>query len=195
MQTPSLSPGRLWAARLTLLLACIGSIATSKASSPVTSWEVPLTPLTLSRESPKAVRHLRIEVTEQKPSSRLLDLHLRTELTARWTPDSPNQTLAPTLRARMLAPPDFESDSQWMPSYGGEASEGRPATGQVVVSASRMSLECKPDPTCAWTLTLEVERQANDPGTVTVEGKDRVELSVLDQDALPPGLQVNITEE
>lgn len=193
--SPSFSRGQRWAARLALLVACIGSVATSKPSSPLVSAEVKGQPLLLTKASPTAVRHIRIQVSEDKPSSRQLDLNLDANVFMKWTSDSPNRAATPVFRARLVPPSDFKSSPSWTQSYGHGDDVNGPASAQTDLSVSTVFLECKPGSTCDWSLTLEIELTANDTNTAQVEWDLTAFTSVMEREELPAGFNVSVTEE
>lgn len=189
MQDSSIPPIRRWAARILLLMACIGSVATEPALPPYFEEEVQGQPLTLTQARPTAQRRLRIQVSEDRPSPRQLGLMLSTRFTARWLPEAPDSTAVPSLRVRLIPPPGFDGGAWEAPLHRLE----RDTSGSLGASAS--ALACTPQSDCEWSATLEFELLTHEPGSVEVEWTAFVDTRLPEGTKWPAGFQLSLTEE
>lgn len=182
-----------WAARLALLVACIGSVATSPSHPPEMDQEEQEhegTPLTLSTESPKATRHLRLQFSTNEPSSKTVQFNLVANSSTRWKPDEPASSLEPRFRLRMTMEPPPEGSPGWNQPVWFEGNEG---TGRQYASVATGG-ECKLDQVCEWSVPLEFELVPNGTaGTAEVEWTVRVWASTP-KGEMPEGFTVQLSE-
>ena len=185
------SPGsrsfRRWAARLTLLVACIGTVATSKVASPPITAEYQGETLRLTAASPTATRRVVIRASA-KDSSDTVGGDSSVELVAHWRTTTPSPTDKPSLRVRWRHQEDdnkqgtthvLDAPGQASPLYDGEFLTGR----------------CELDENCEWPLVLDVEAQGvAGEDVVEVDWKVIANVEIWDKTEQPEGFQVHISE-
>ena len=181
-----------WAARLTLLVASLGAVATSPASSPDVFSEYEGPPLSLTTEAPTATRHFKVRVFAEEHSFNQVEVELTAQVTARWRPADPSSTVKPWLLARLYMPPEPNPG----PGKGEVLTLGEPGQ-QVTMRTHTTSLsDCKLGQECEWSVPLEFELQPNaTAGTGDVEWKMMAAARAVDTTTLPKGFTVQISEQ
>jgi hypothetical protein len=187
---PPPNPRRLrhWAARLSLLVACIATVATSKPiSPPVTSEYAGQTRLTAG--SPRATRQLFLRASARNAPNTVLGEAV-VELIPRWQSSGATPASRPTLRVRWGDPDD--------PSSLGTTHELTAPGGQGGVISSATSLEnsdCRLDEGCEWTKVLDLEVQGVlGEDVVEVDWKVRALVEAYDTSEKPDGFRLEIWE-
>lgn len=98
---PPPSRARFWAARLALLVACVGSVATSYSFDASAEYEEP--PQRLTPEQPTLTRTLVAQVSVDEEFDVTTSLSLMTSLTVTWAPSDPARQDKPKLRVKLRA--------------------------------------------------------------------------------------------
>ncbi|WNG14208.1 hypothetical protein [Cystobacter fuscus] len=195
--TPSTAPVpryRRWAAYLALVVAGIGSVATSPPSSPMVSSEYEGSPLTITTQAPTTTRHLKVRVTAEDYSFDRAEVSVTAQVTARWTPADPSHTEKPWLLTRLYVPSEDYSGPG--PGHGQVLVLGEPGQPVSLQTYTGGTSECKPDQGCEWTVPLEFELQPNaTEGSVEVEWKVTAEAYVEGTNDLPKGFTVQVSEQ
>jgi hypothetical protein len=193
-----LSRPRLWAARLALLVACAGSVATSPTLPWVTT-EHQGAPLTLRTESPTVTRHLRVRLSTRKQPAQPINLGLEAAVTATWRPDSPTSSLSlkPRLRARLVLPPGSASSPDWTePSEFNRSGSGLPEEQARLYPSAQSFGECTLAQECEWSIALELELQPQGAvGAVDVNWTFQANVGIVDSTEPPEDIDVEISEE
>lgn len=186
---PSLPGSRLrtWAARLVLLMACAGTVATSQPrSESVSSGELVGEPVRLTTAAPEARRGVVVRVSAPEVSSLSIEGELRVRVTARWFPDNPDETTTPWLRVFVGESGD---GSNWDGSSVLEV--GKPATVEVF---EYLTESCKVDAGCEWPQDVRFELQPDAaPGTVELEWAAQGSAWVMDTTDVPKGFIVSVS--
>ncbi|WNG23688.1 hypothetical protein F0U62_06350 [Cystobacter fuscus] len=192
--TPSVPRYRRWAVHLAIVVACIGSVATSpSATSPQVIAEYEGPPLGLTTRATTATRHFKVRVSVQEQSFDRVELLLRAQVTARWSPTDPNNHETPWLLTRLYIPSD--NDSGPGPGRGEVLILGKPNQPLTVEPLTSDSSECKTDQGCEWTVPLEFELLPHAAeGSVEVEWKVTAEAYAEGATTLPKGFTVQVSE-
>lgn len=187
--TPPAPPGprlQRWAVRLCLLVAGIGSVATSQPRSPEVTSEYRGPSLSLTTAEPKTTQALVVRVSSEKHESERVDVELTAQVTARWRPTDPTQSARPWLRANL---------SMRQPFTGGEEPVVLGEPGQPVELLARAIAidECKVGQSCQWSATLELELQQNAAeGSVDVDWNVVARAQAVGTSEVPAGLTVQL---
>ena len=191
--TPSVPRYRRWAAHLALVVACIGSVATSPTPlPPQVNSEYAGPPLGLTTQAPTATRHFKVRVSVQEKSFDRVEVLLRAEVTARWSPTDPNSHEKPWLLTRMYIPSD--NDSGPGPGRGEVLILEKPDQPMTVATLTSDSSECKTDQGCEWTVPMEFELlPLAAEGSVAVEWKVTAEAYAVGATTLPKGFTVQVS--
>lgn len=182
---------RRWAARFTLLGACMATLASSQPQSPdVFAEYAEAPPLRLTTDAPSTTRSFKVQVFSDHPSSEPVEITVEAEVNARWRPSDPSSTVKPWFLARLSLPSENLHGSPAMliidPS-------GQPATAGTRVYSGNP--HCKLEPVCEWNVLLDFELQSNAAaGTVDVDWTVKATAHALDTDELPKGFTVRISE-
>ncbi|RKG93896.1 hypothetical protein [Corallococcus terminator] len=185
------SPSRLrhWAARLALLVACAGSVATSKATmAPVSSGRLSIGPVRLSAQTPRVTKPFLIRVTAEQPSQ-LLDGHVHVVVTAHWKPVAPTHTTGPWFRPSLTQEGAVPGPGPSLPLTG----LGKPVGHDMT---EHFAAECalKAGTACEWRVDLHLETAADaPPGTVDVMVDATARMSARQKEA-PRGFTVTLEE-
>lgn len=178
---------RSWAARLVLLMACAGTVATSQPlSDDVLSNEFVGEPVRITTAAPKATRRVIVRASSTKPPDNSVEGELTARVTARWIPDDPAQTTAPWLRVSVS---EEEVGSGWNGSTVLEV--GRPATLEVF---GHIPGGCELNTGCEWPMNVGFELQPDAvPGTVELEWTAQATVRVVDTSDVPKGFTVSVS--
>ncbi|MFP2928702.1 hypothetical protein ACLESO_26600 [Pyxidicoccus sp. 3LG] len=181
---------RAWAARLVLVVACLGTVATSAPRSPSVTAEYAGGWLSVSTGSPPATRHVVVRVTiSEELEQGHLEGTLFLEATARWTPTDATRPERPWLRGALSD--DFDTVGV------GREVVLEPGVEQVVLPSEEVYLgSCKPtNRVCEWTGRVDFELQPGvGEGTAEVEWKVKAEMFADNNDDLPKGFRVEVLE-
>ncbi|RKH14548.1 hypothetical protein D7V97_02670 [Corallococcus sp. CA053C] len=187
--TPAPRPRLLhWAARLVLIAACAGTVATSELmSDSVFSPEFVGEPVTLTTEAPQTTRDIVVRVSSTEKHSDVVEANVRASLVARWTPADPNEKTRPWIRVSLLE--------------GEESSESRtvqtfpPASDtQEYEEFGSLDTNCELTGPCEWLTHVRFEMQPDGPrGTVRFEWKTMADAAVRGMDEVPAGFNVSIS--
>jgi hypothetical protein len=179
------SRARAWAARLTLLVACLGTVATSPPRSPSVTAGHEGAPVSLSTSAPRATRPIKIRVTMEEDAE-AIEGHLTVNLTARWTPTDPASPERPWLRAGL-----FDEDGTWA-----EATVLEAGATSALPEVNRSLFTCTPTArTCEWDQTLHLELQPDvGQGTAEVAWSAEAWMYADNTDELPKGFKVEVSE-
>lgn len=183
------SPPRLrrWAASLVLVVACLGTVATSQPRSPSVSSEHAGAPLTLRTTDSRATRQLIVQLSSEERSAHLAMLNMEVELTARWRPADPSNPVTPWLRAQVNVNQERFGEG----SFVALEQPGREVRMRVPSGAA----SCSFDQFCEWTAQIEFELQANAvDGAVDLEWKAVAESHLEGTDELPKGFTMKLLD-
>ncbi|MCY1046149.1 hypothetical protein OV208_32860 [Corallococcus sp. bb12-1] len=185
--TQSPSRPRRWAARLALLVACAGSVATSKAAMPpVSSERLSMGPVRLSAQTPRATKPFLIRVTAEQ-SSQLLDGHVHVAVTADWKPVDPARTTGPWFRPSLTREGAVPGPGPSLPL----TEPGKPV-GHDMTESFAAECELKAGKACEWRVDLHLEIAADaPPGTVDVMVDARARMSARQKET-PRGFTVTL---
>lgn len=185
---PASRPLRHWAARLSLLVACIATVATSKvASSPVSSEYTGET-LRLTATSPRVTRQLVVRAFARR-SSRTVGGDVSVEVIPTWRSSRPAPTDRPSLRLRVRYPEDGNKPdtTQVLDAPG---VQGRPLLDGVFLGGG-----CKLDEDCEWNVLVELEVQGDiGEDVVEVDWKATANAEAFDTTEQPDDFRVEISE-
>lgn len=187
--TPAPRPRLLhWAARLVLIAACAGTVATSKLlSPPVFSEGFVGDKVTLTNEAPRTTRDIIVRVISAEPHSDIVEAEVRTSITTRWIPADPHETALPWLHVSQ---------------FEGEESPGMGTTATLLAAGDPLQFEeftvlntnCELTGPCEWLAHLRFEMQADGPkGTIEVEWTSLARGAVRGMDEVPSGFTVLIS--
>jgi hypothetical protein len=189
---PTPTPGsrlRRWTAHLTLLVACIGTVATSPPRSPPVTAEHAGPTLRLTAQSPRATRDLIVRISAEDSSS-VVEGETWLEFTPRWQTTDPTRAGKPSLRV-LLALEGADGP------MAGDTFPLEAPGGQEPFQASYNSLPhgCRLDQPCEWKAVLEVEALGElGEDVVEVDWTAFVIAFVRDTDDMPAGFTVHISE-
>ncbi|MBM7115033.1 hypothetical protein [Archangium primigenium] len=201
METSSaIPPKRLWAVRLAVLVAGLGSIATSMAPPPISAQTTfDGKPFLIRSEAPKATRTFRLELLQEDTPHRM-EVGLDGQLEVHWRQDDPSVQSASTLvRARVYVAGDDGYGSPWSESMPLLATRPGEAARPTTLSLYTHPSVCESSSTCEWRGTLEVELIPNGaPGVAEVAWKltsRATEITNEGKDEPLEGIELRITEE
>lgn len=178
---------RHWAVKCSLLIASVGSIATSPVSSPSFVSQFQGTPFVLNHETPKVSRTLVISISMGDIEHTENDGSLTLEGTARWRPANPSAPGQPWVTARV-------GSGEWEPRSAAAVLDTADAPVPLQVMES-LHVNCKTGDVCEIPVKVEFEFQDGGiEGTVEMEWKATSALSLWNDDELPQGYSVTITE-
>ncbi len=183
--TPSPSRLRRHAATLVLVVACLGTVATSPPRSPPATATIGST-LRLTQDTPRSTRGFVIRVSA-RDSSEDVRGEVNGLLTARWMPAGPTTSPAPTLRARLARVDDTQET-------GRTFTLDTPGASQEWYAGSAYFDTCTLKKGCELEVELDFEAQGElGEGTVEVDWKVNAEAYTFTDDA-PKGFTVEIQE-
>jgi hypothetical protein len=177
MKSPS-APFRPWATRLSLLVACVASLATSYSDSSAVA-QLEGKPLTLRTDAPTATRHLRVQISAPEPSAQSFAVNLTPVITATWKPDAVTSSPSPLIRARLLVHDEHDG---WSPltEFSAASSPDLPSASSATLKLPEAFFirECTVTRDCEWSIPLEIELQPRGAaGAVDVQWSVSVEVS------------------
>lgn len=193
MQTPSPPPAprpRLlhWTARLVLLAACAGTVATSEATSPsVSSKAFVGDKVTLTNEAPRTTRDFIVRVSSATPHPNTVRADVESVIIARWIPAKPDEKARPWFKVSQFE--GKEPSGQDTPRTFTADSDTLEVRQRTVPNTN-----CKLTQPCEWLTHLRLEMQADGPqGTLEVEWTSRASAAVARMNEVPAGFTVSIS--
>ncbi len=196
----AIPPKRLWAVRLAVLVAGLGSIATSMAPPPISAQTTfDGKPFLIRSEAPKATRTFRLELSQEDTPHRM-EVSLDGQLEVHWRQDDPSMESASTLvRARVSVAGAEGAISPWSESVPLLATQSGEAARPTTLLLNTYPAQCELSSTCEWRGTLEVELIPNGaPGVAEVAWKltsRATEVTNEGKDEPLKGIELRITEE
>lgn len=180
---------RHWGSRLALLVASVGVVATSQATSAdVNSEPYSGATVTLTTEAHKTRVPFIVVATASKSPDKFVEAEVTVHVSATWTPEDPDQAARPWIRATVS-----EGDSE----FSGPEGSGVLVAGQPVTFSAQTHLgrDCKLGSRCEWTSNLNLELQPNAaPGKVEVVWTATAQAHVVDTSSTPKGFTVTVSE-
>ncbi len=150
---------RNWTARAALLIACIGTVATSQSHTTTTSpFAGPR--FTMSAEQQKVTRNVTIRLTPQKDLS--ASVSVNTNVRIEWTPEEEGSPI-PRFRLNWVDSLHGESDAP------AEDAQPRPVNHEAQGS---FLVNCKARQECLLETRLEFILDSEAPGTVEIADWD-----------------------
>lgn len=179
---------RRWGAYLSLLVACMGTVATSKPYSPPVTAEHIGETVRLTAEAPKATRNLVIRISA-KDGGHLLDGEVLSEVAPRWQPTDPNRQQRPSLSVKLKV---GDEDPGMSNEYVLAPSEN---PGPLAGPYANIPHDCDLEKPCEWNAVLEFElRDALGEDVVEVDWRTAVSAYVRNTSEVPKGFTVHISE-
>ncbi|WP_434381182.1 hypothetical protein [Melittangium boletus] len=197
----AIPPKRLWAVRLAVLVAGLGSIATSMALPPVSAQTTfDGKPFLIRSEAPMATRTFRLELSQKEDKPHRMEVRLDGQLEVHWRQDDPSVQSASTLvRARVSVAGAEGAVSPWSESMPLLATKPGEAARPTTLLLNTFPSSCELSSTCEWRGTLEVELVPNGvPGVAEVAWKltsQATENTNEGKDEPLEGIELRITEE
>jgi hypothetical protein len=181
---------RQWAARLTLLVACVATVATSKSASPPVTAEYQGETLRLTTEARTLTRHILVRASARR-SSKVVGGSASVELTPRWLPTRADATVRPSLRVRVRHQSDPNPPEGW--THTVDAPPG--GQGSPIVEGQSLGGGCELDENCRWNLLLDVELLGDiGDDVVELDWKVMASAEAYDTEESPDGFAVHISE-
>ncbi|MCP3136454.1 hypothetical protein [Pyxidicoccus xibeiensis] len=180
---------RARAAQLVLVVACLGTVATSQPRTDEVVAEFTGAPVQVTTGTRKVTRQLVVRaLMSEDPEEPVLGW-VTLEATARWTPTDPTRTERPWLQGRI-------GDSER--SGAAEQVVLEPGGASSVMRRINASLdECLPGgaKSCGWNMTVDFELQPGvGEGTVDVEWKVVANVFIEGTSDMPKGFRVEVAE-
>ncbi|OJT18748.1 hypothetical protein BO221_39115 [Archangium sp. Cb G35] len=173
--------------KCSLLIAAVGSIATSPVSSPSFVSQFQGTPFVLTHETPKVSRTLVISISMGETEHTENHGSLTIEGTARWRPANPSAPGQPWVTARV-------GSGEGQPWSAAAVLDTPDAPVPLLVMES-LQVNCNTGDVCEIPVTVEFEFQDGGiEGTVEMEWKATSSMELWNDDELPQGYSVTITE-
>ncbi|NMO18898.1 hypothetical protein HPC49_16585 [Pyxidicoccus fallax] len=184
------TPPRLrhWAVRLTLLVACIGTVATSKPYSPPVTSEYQGETLRLTTTARTATRHIIVRASADSD----LDAggNVSVQFTPRWLSTRTEATNTPELRVRMRYPEEPLTEGT---TYRFDAPPG--GQGSAFSRGESFGGDCNLDDTCEWNVLFDIELLGDiGEDVMEVDWKVTASVEAWDTDETPDDFAVHISE-
>ncbi|WP_426756664.1 hypothetical protein [Myxococcus sp. Y35] len=169
---------RNWAVRAALLIACVGSIATSEDNT--TSVSFSAQPFTLTTEQGRTTRHVTVRIAPQK-EKRSGRISVDADVTARWIPGPSSSDRAPTLHLSWTHADQSGYSQPDSLSFVGHSTV--PLTGR---SEHSHWFDCEARQECLWEADLEFRLEGEAQGHVDISELDlQVWLSPTGVEEIP----------
>lgn len=188
--SPSVNPSpsrlRRHAATFVLMVACLGTVATSRPRSPPTTAEQTGPTVRLTQDAPRSTRRFVVRVSA-RDSSEVAEGRVEAALTARWKPADATAAPGLTLRSRLARVDDTDEPSRTVPLDTPDAPR-EAYTGSVYLDGCELKQGCEVE------VELDLEAVgALGTGTVEVDWTLQAEAFTFTNEA-PRGFTVQILE-